>query len=390
MSKNTLIVVSVLEYKKPIKEVCQEFDVSRSWVYELIRRYRLLGPNGMDPRSKKPLGNSLAIPSEVHAEIAALRAELIAEGLDAGAQSIQFRLIENYGHAPSLSTIWRSLRNQGLVEYTPKKKPKLYLQRFEAFYPNETWQSDVTHIRLRNGKVVDVLNFLDDHSRLLIRSTVHPTVTAAIVVEQFLEAISEFDSPQSTLTDNGLVFTTSRTRGGQNAFEYLLEELGIEQKNSRAHHPQTQGKIERFHQTLKKWLSARPRAANITELQALIDQFRELYNNSRPHKALKGKTPAVAYQARPKAKPESDPIPGNKKRRNDRVDKEGKVSLRRAGRMHHIGVGRAHTGKRVHLVFTSKKVMVVDQRTAEILGENLIEPTRSYWPKIQTPGHESL
>lgn len=388
MNKNALIVASVLDRKMPIKEVCKEFEVSRSWVYELIRRYRLLGPDGFQAKSKRPWGNSRAITQDLHHEIARLRKELLAQGLDAGAQSIHYKLIQETGHAPSISTIWRSLRNQGLIDYQPKKKPKIYLQRFEAIQPNETWQSDVTHFRLANKKVVDVLNFLDDHSRLLVRSTVHPTVTGQIVVQEFLNAIVEFGTPQSTLTDNGLVFT-ARSRGGRNAFEHLLTELGIQQKNSRAHHPQTQGKIERFHQTLKKWLASRPKPKSPEELQALIDQFREIYNQQRPHKALKGKTPATAYAARPKAQPDTDGLIDPNRGRTDKVDREGKVSLRRAGEMHHIGVGRAHTGRRVFLIVGSKKVTCIDYQTAEILGEYKIEPTRSYWPKMKNPGPES-
>jgi transposase InsO family protein len=388
MSKNALIVLSVLEHKKSVKEVCKEFEVSRSWVYELIRRYRLLGPEAFVTNSRRPWGNSLAITPQVHLEIAKLRQELLGQGLDAGAQSIQFRLQQQSGDAPSLSTIWRSLRSQGLVTYQPKKKPKLYLQRFEALQPNETWQSDVTHVRLKNGKSVDVLNFLDDHSRLLLSSSAHFVVTGQIVVSEFMNTVAEFGPPQSTLTDNGMVFT-ARSRGGRNAFEYMLDELGIEQKNSRAHHPQTQGKIERFHQTLKKWLAVRPKPNSIKELQALIDQFREVYNTQRPHKALKGKTPLVAYSARPKAKPSSDPIFGPSRTRTDKVDQEGKVSIRRAGKMHHVGVGRANIGRKVFLVIDSKRVITTDYLTGEILGEHKIEPTRKYWPKIKNPGPKS-
>jgi len=388
MKKNALIVLSVLEHKKSVKAVCEEFGVSRSWVYELIRRYRLLGPEGFEARSKRPWGNSRAITLETHAQIAGLRRELLAQGLDAGAQSIHYRLKQLHTQAPAIATIWRSLQSQGLIEPQPKKKPKIYLQRFEAHQPNETWQSDVTHFRLANRKVVDVLNFLDDHSRLLLRSTVHPVVTGQIVVQEFRDAMSEFGPPQSTLTDNGMVFT-ARSRGGRNAFEYTLDEFGIEQKNSRANHPQTQGKIERFHQTLKNWLYARPKPKSIEELQALIDQFRELYNHQRPHKALKGKTPAAVFAARAKAKPSSDRVFGPNRTRIDKVDREGKVSIRRAGKMHHIGVGRAHTGKKVFLIIDSRKVISTDYLTGEILGEHKIEPTRAYWPKMKNPGAKS-
>jgi transposase InsO family protein len=384
MSKNALIVMSVLEQKKSVTAVALEFGVTRQWVHELIRRYRILGADSFQPSSKRPQSNSRALTEQMHAEIFQLRQELLAKGLDAGAQSIQFYLIAKHTRAPALSTIWRSLREQGLVQHQPKKRPIAYRQRFEADQPNETWQSDFTHVKLANGQDIEVLNFLDDHSRLLLGCQAHYRVTARIVVADFMRLVTEFGAPYSTLTDNGLVFT-ARFRNGKNAFEYLLEGLGIEQKNSRPNHPQTQGKIERFHQTLKRWLAAQAKPRSIQELQVLLNQFQNLYNTERPHRAVNGQTPRQAYDARPKAKPNKGPIFGAARTRTDRVDSAGKVSLRRAGKQHHIGVGRAHAGKQVFLIIDSRRVMVTDLRSGEILSENQIEPTASYWPKLKAP-----
>jgi len=388
MTKNALIVLSVLEHKRSVSEVAQEFKVSRTWVYELIRRYRVLGVAAFSKASRAHHSDPKAIADETHLLIATIRSELLAQGLDAGAQTIRFHLQRRLGDTPSLSAIWRSLRKQGLVEYSPQKKPKVHLQRFEAEQPNQTWQSDFTHVRLHNNADILVLNFLDDHSRLLISCTAHRRITAHTVVERFTAAIGEFGTPQSSLTDNGLVFTT-RLRRGKNAYEHLLDHLGVEQKNSRPNHPKTQGKIERFHQTLKRWLAARPKAHNLAELQAQLDEFRDLYNTQRPHRALGGKTPQQAYLSRPKATPNKDSIFGASRTRTDRVDNEGKVSLRRAGRMHHVGVGRAHKTKPVFLIIDSRKVIVTDLRTGEILGEHKIEPTRAYWPKMKNPNLSS-
>lgn len=384
MSKNSLIVLTVLEKKQSIAATAKEFNVSRTWVYELLKRHQLMGYKGLETGSRKPHTNSRAVPQQTHDLIADLREELTRKGLDAGAQTIHFLIQEKLGHAPAISTIWRSLKQRGLVEANPNKKPKRYLQRFEADQPNETWQSDFTHVKLANGKDIEVLNFLDDHSRLLLSCTAHYRVTGPIVVEEFMKAVTEYGPPQSTLTDNGLVFT-SRFIGGKNPFEYLLLELGIEQKNSRPSHPQTQGKIERFHQTLKKWLAARPKPRTIQELQALLDQFQNVYNKQRPHKALNGKTPLHAYQARVKAKPHNDALFGPSRTRNDRVDADGKVSLRRAGIQHKIGVGRAHARKEVFLLIDSRSVIVTDKRTGEILTEHKIDPSKKYWPKTKRP-----
>jgi transposase InsO family protein len=385
MSKNALIILSVIDRKMTVAEVAAEYRVSRTWVYELLRRYSLLGPLAFQAGSKAHHRDPNALSDELHQEIAKLRQELLSQGLDAGAQSIQFHLKKQLGDAPSLSSIWRSLRRKGLVEYSPQKKPKLYLQRFEAALPNETWQSDFTHVKLANGADILVLNFLDDHSRFLLSCTAHRKITSPTVVQAFLDAANQHGFPQSSLTDNGLVFT-SRMQRGMNSYELLLQSMGIEQKNSRPNHPQTQGKIERFHQTLKKWLAAKAKPKTLQELQALLDQFADVYNNHRPHRSLHGKTPSQAYQARPKAQPRNDPIFGHHRTLKSKVDKAGKVSIRMGARMRHVGVGREHSGKPVLLIMDSRKVIVTDLRTGEILGENKIEPTRAYWPKIKNPG----
>jgi transposase InsO family protein len=386
MTKNALIVLPVIEHNKPVTVVAREFNVSRAWVYELLRRHRLLGPAAFEPESKAHHSDPNALDDETHENIATLRHTLTTEGLDAGAASIQFHLRKRFGDAPSLSSIWRSLRKQGLVEYTPKKKPKLYLQRFEAARPNETWQHDFTHVRLANNADILVLNFLDDHSRLLLSCTAHHRITSPTVVEAFSRAAETHGFPQSSLTDNGLVFT-SRFQRGRNAYEILLARLGIEQKNSRPNHPQTQGKIERFHQTLKKWLAARPKAHTLAELQALLDQFRIVYNNERPHRALEGRTPQDAYTSRPKATPSLETDFEVFRPLTSKVDPSGSVTIRHAGRMRHIGVGRPHRGKPVWMIMSSKLVIVTDKRTGEILSENKVEPARSYWKALPKEDH---
>lgn len=353
MSKNALIVMSVLEQKKSVTAVGLEFGVTRQWVHALIRRYRILGADSFQPKSKRPQSNSSALTQQMHCKIFQLRQELLEKGLNA--RLTQCYLISRHAHTPALSTIWRSLRDQGLVQHQP----------------NETWQSDFTLAKLANGQDIEVLNFLDDHSRLLLGCQAHNRVTARIVVADFMKLVTEFGAPCSTLTDNGLVFR-ARFRKGKNAFEYLLESLGIEQKNSRPNHPQTQGKIERFHQTLKRWLAAQAKPRGIQELQVLLDQFQNLYNTERPHRAVNGQTPRQAYDARPKAEPTKGPIFGPARTRADRVDNSGKVTLHRSGRMHHIGVGRTHRTKQVFLIIDSRKLIVTDLTTGEILSEHFV------------------
>jgi transposase InsO family protein len=149
---------------------------------------------------------------------------------------------------------------------------------------------------------VEILNWLDDHSRYLLSCTAHEPVSGESVVAAFLHTVEAYGPPAATLTDNGSVYT-SRFTGGRNAFEYVLRTLGIRQKNGSPGHPQTQGKTERFHQTLQRWLRARPIARTLPELQTQLDEFREHYNQKRPHRALGRRTPASAYTQTPKAIP---------------------------------------------------------------------------------------
>ena len=164
---------------------------------------------------------------------------------------------------PSTSTIRRILHAAGLVAPEPRKRPRSSWIRFEAAAPNEVWQSDFTHWRLADGSEVEIISWLDDHSRYLLACTAFRRVSGDDVVATFTAAGDAHGWPAATLTDNGAVYT-SRFTGGRNGFEYLLAYLGVRQKNGSPGHPQTQGKIERFHQTLKRWLGQRPAAPGLS------------------------------------------------------------------------------------------------------------------------------
>jgi len=276
------------------------------------------------------------------------------------------------------------LTRAGLVAPEPRKRPRSSYVRFEAAQPNETWQSDFTHWRLADGSDAEVLNWLDDHSRYLLSCTAHAPVDGDAVIAAFLGACDEHGVPASTLTDNGMVFT-ARFTGGRNAFEHLLPVLGVRQKNGSPGHPQTQGKIERFHQTQKRWLAKQPAAATLDELQRQLDAFRTDYNERRPHRALGSSTPGDAYRTTPKALPATGRLPDRYRLRYDRVDGDGHVSIRRAGRMHHLGIGRRHTGKRILALTDQTTVTGIQLDTGEVLSEHRIEPDRGYWRNTLTP-----
>jgi len=232
---------------------------------------------------------------------------------------------------------------------------------------------------LRNGRGIEILNFIDDHSRLLIAATATYVTTGLFVVETFRIACNEYGLPASVLSDNGAVFT-GRPRGGRNAFESEMASLKIVQKNSRPYHPQTCGKVERFHQTLKKWLVKQPKVTSIGDFQQQLDQFREYYNFTRPHRALDRTTPAHAYNARPKAQPGGKIIPDHFRLRNDVVDKHGKLSLRHNGKMHHIGIGRPYAGTAIRMLIHEKEVRVITT-TGELLAELTLDEEKDYQPQ---------
>jgi hypothetical protein len=255
--------------------------------------------------------------------------------------------------------------------------------RFEAELPNEWWQADVTHGALADGTEVEILNMLDDHSRLLVASRAFLVTKTVDVVNTFHKAAWEHGFPAAMLTDNGAIFT-AEYRKGRCAMELELAALGIAFKHSRPYHPQTCGKIERFHQTLKRWLAKQPPAATLAELQAQLDWFRNYYNSRRPHRALGRRTPAEAFEARTKAAPVLGGVSLAQHRvRRDRIDKTGKVTLRYHSRLIHIGVGRAHASTEVLLLVADDDVRVITL-DGELLRHLTIDPGRSYQAQGKT------
>jgi transposase InsO family protein len=387
MSKPRVIVLSVVQQGLTPSEAAARFGVSRQWVHQLLARYRDGGLEAVEPRSHRPLSNPRQTSPELVERIVSLRRELIARGMDAGPVSIAAQLRQEGQRVPSTSTIRRALHTHALISRQPRKRPRSSYRRFEAAQPNERWQSDFTHWALADGTDVEILNWLDDHSRLLLACTAHARVTGPLVIASFLAAIAAYGTPTATLTDNGAVYT-SRFTGGRNGFEYLLGELGISQRNGHPGHPHTQGKIERFHQTLKRWLTAQPPAPDLGTLQHQLDRFRLLYNNERVHRAH-GRTPADAYAATLKATPPTttDHADGPYRIRIDVIDQHGKISLRRAGRMHHLGIGAAHAGTAALVLVHPDTVQVINPATGQHLSSHTIDPTRGYWRNtLRNPG----
>jgi transposase InsO family protein len=377
------VVQAVLVEGRSVREVARAHGVSKTWLYELIGRYRAEGDAGLLARSKRPHRSPSRVPGAVEDEIVAIRKQLTEFGVEAGPDTIHTHLTNAHrGSAPcSISSVWRILTRRGFITPEPHKRPRSSYIRFEAELPNECWQMDVTHVVLHNGRSVEVLNVIDDHSRLCLASRAFPVTTAADVVATFYEIAQQYGFPASVLSDNGAIFTAS-FRGDRGALATELAHRGIVFKHSRPYHPQTCGKVERFHQTLKKYLTAKPAARSLTLLQTQLDVFATYYNDQRPHRAKHRTTPRAAYTARVKAQPAATPIrdAGEFRIRRDRVDQTGKVTLRYAGKLRHLGIGRAHRGKHVLLLIDDRQVRVLTT-DGQHLADHHIDTDRIYQPR---------
>jgi transposase InsO family protein len=376
MDVGRYLVEAHLREGRPISELARLHGVHRSWLYKLLARYRDEGAAGLVARSRRPHRSPAAMPPEVAEEIVRLRAALLAEGLDAGALTIQWHLARDGRRVPSASSIVHLLRRRGLVVPEPRKRPRSSFIRFEAALPNELWQTDATHWTLADGSAVEILNVIDDHTRLLVAAAPFRTVKAADAVAVFHAAASRAGYPAALLSDNAAVFSGA-SRSGKVLLESELERLGITGKHARPYHPQTCGKVERFHQTQKRWLAKQPAALTLAELAAQLDRFRLHYNVHRPHRAIGRRTPQEVFDAKVKAGPGSAAPAVHYRVRYDQVDAAGKVSLRYDSRLLHIGLGRRHRGTPIVLFIADREVRIVTA-DGELLRQLVLDPSRDY------------
>ena len=244
MSKAQLVITAVVLEGRSKSEVARDYDVSRQWVQQLCKRYEAEGDAAFIPRSRRPHHSPQAVNVDAEDRIVRLRKTLTRRGLDAGADTIASHLAADASitKVPATSTIWRILKRRGFVTPQPHKRPRSSWKRFCAELPNQCWQADVTHWHLAHGGSVEILNIIDDHSRLAIASVARRTITGPDVSATFTTALTTWGPPASVLTDNGAIFTGAPRRGGRTALEITLGTLGINYLTSRPYHPQTCGK----------------------------------------------------------------------------------------------------------------------------------------------------
>jgi transposase InsO family protein len=265
-----------------VAAVCRSGGISRETFYRWVRRYKAEGLDGFAERSRRPRSSPNQISPEVEDEVVRLRKSLSDDGLDHGATTIQWHLGQDpfwRGRVPSVAGVHRVLTRRGLVVAQPGKRPKSSWCRFEASAPNERWQIDATEWTIASGKVA-IFNIIDDHSRLAVASRAVAHATGEQAWTTFSVGAQQWGLPSEVLSDNGLCFS-GKLRGFEVLFEARLRDAGIRPFTGRAYHPQTTGKVERFQQTLKKWLRRQPLTRTLDEFQAQLDAFCHRYPISR-------------------------------------------------------------------------------------------------------------
>lgn len=297
-----------------VSRVCRDCGISRKTFYKYVERCRVSGVAGFEERSRRPHTFPRAVATEVEEAVVAWRKDLADQGHDHGATTIQAYLYRDErwkGRVPSVATVHRILVRRGFVLPQPEKRPKSSWRRFEAPAPNEWWQIDSMDWVIATGPV-KVFNIEDDHSRVACRSRAVSEATSDEAWTTFCEAAQRWGLPAGVLSDNGLCFS-GKLRGFEAPFEAKLRDAGIRPFTGRPYHPQTTGKVERFQQTLKKWLRRQDRklglARDLAELQARLDTFCAYYNERRPHQGIGRVTPLSRWQASPASTPSAEPLP---------------------------------------------------------------------------------
>jgi len=282
---------------------CAEHGISRKSFYELRKRAKLDGPaTVLEPRSRRPRSSPSKLTEEVKAQAVQVRAALEASGLDHGPISVHDKMhAMGLDPVPSVASLARIFREAGVARLEPKKKPRSAWRRFVYPAPNACWQLDATEYVLTGGRKCVIFQLIDDHSRYALASHVAWGETAAAAIVVFDRAVAAHGVPQRLLSDNGLALNPSR-RGFLGQLVEHVSSLGTEAITGKPYKPTTQGKNERFHQTLFRYLDKQPLTDTLAELQTQIDAFDHIYNTQRPHQGLPGRvTPHTAWEATQKA-----------------------------------------------------------------------------------------
>jgi transposase InsO family protein len=358
-----------------VSAFCAEHGVSRWFFYDLRRRHEVGGDAVLEPGSRAPHRVRNRTATDVEDAVVRLRKELIDAGLDAGPATIWDHLAARATVAvPSEATVWRILHRRGLITPEPKKAPKRSGRRFVAERANERWQIDATHWSLADDTAVEIINVIDDCTRVLTASVAVRTCTTATALEAITRGAEGWGWPEGVLSDNASAFHGRPGDGRPGGLAVALEALGIRAGRSRPYHPQTCGKVERFHRTLKLYLESRTRPDNLAALQAQLDAFTEIYNHQRRHRGIGRQIPAELFAATPRSGPADRPL-GTVTRVYRYNTSGGQVW---AGRLYRISIGNRYDGQPATIVLTGTRAHVFVQ--GQLVRHLDIDPTRRDQP----------
>lgn len=359
-----------------VTEFCRVHGVSTWFFWDLRRRYQLEGDAVLTPRSRAPRRVANRTPAVVEDAIVAKRKELTETGLDAGPATIAFHLRRLDG-VPSEATIWRILKTRGFVIPEPAKAPKRAGRSFTAERANSVWQLDDTSWELADGTETKVFNVIDDHSRLAVASTAFATaVTGADALQTLAAAATMVGWPARIQSDNAGAF--------RHVLATALAPIGISAGHSRPYHPQTNGKVERFHQTLKRWLTRQPGPHTIADLQAQLDTFKHLYNHQRPHRSLDRHYPADVWTNAPKDGPSDRPLT-TPTTVHTGIVQGGRLNV---GRRYRVSLGATHNSQPALAITTGTAchIFINGQLTRALT----LNPTQRHQPLHPQPGRPPL
>jgi transposase InsO family protein len=364
-----------------VSTFCLEQGISRKTFYEIRKRALEEGQAAaLEPRTRRPRSSPNRIAEEVKQQALGVRTALESSGLDHGPISVHEKMRSlGLEPVPSTAALSRIFREANVARTEPRKKPRASYRRFVYPAPNACWQLDATEYVLTGGRTCVIFQLIDDHSRYAVASHVASGETAEGAIAVVKKAITAHGVPQRLLSDNGVALNPSR-RGVVGQLVAYVTALGVEVITGKPYKPTTQGKNERFHQTLFRWLDKQPLAASLEELQEQVDRFDQIYNAERPHQGLPGRiTPLQAWQATPKAEPPRPrgelirPV-GWDGIRITRVARNGIVQVR-STRFH---VTRLLAGQTVLLIETYEHLLVFDDRGTEIMQHSWPKPGTAY------------
>jgi len=332
-------------------------------------------------RSTAPVKPARRASDQVEAAALAIRAQLTRDGWDAGPLSVADKMRQMGMVPPSRATLARIFSRNGVVKPEPTKRPRASYVRFRYPDPNGCWQLDGFEYTLDSGITRCILQVEDDHSRVVLASHVAPAETSDAAIAVTAEAIRRHGVPVMFLTDNGLAFNQSR-RGKTSEFEAWLVRQGVTPICGRPGKPTTQGKNERLHQTLQRFLDANRPIMTTKRLIKLVNDFEDYYNRQRTHQALEpGQTPEQAYRAKAKARPAPPPpartlkrqpvqpgaipvsdTPGAPAWADRTADTQGNVNICHT----RIRVGKHLAGRTFHILYDDNTIEVFDTDGASL------------------------